>query len=552
MKKLLSILLPLLVCIVLLAACATHETNAAHDIVIVYTNDIHCALEENMGFSSLSAYVKSVRDRGDYVTLVDCGDAIQGNYLGTISKGEYMVDIMNEVGYDLAILGNHEFDYGMDRLKALIDKSNATYLGCNITYSGKGENALSAVKPYEIRSYGDTKVAFIGVTTPSTITGSAPAYFMEDGEYVYDFTSGQDGAALYACVQGYVDECRSAGADYVILLTHLGNDDEISAYSSIALLQNTKGVDACLDAHAHNQIPCRIEHNLNGEDVLLTSTGTKFATFGQLLISPDGTVTSTLISHYEQRDAQIDAYLDELEAGYAAEIATVVATSDIRLSCADADGIRLVRNRETAIGNLCADAYRAVTGADIALVNGGGIRADLPQGDITYADILSTHPYGNLLCVAEVTGQQILDCLEMAYRYTQAEYAENGIAVGESGSFQHVSGLRLSVDTSIPSGVVTDDNVEFVRVDGARRVHDVSVLTDDGYVPLDPEATYTLASHNYLIKNSGSGMNMFRDCKLLMDEGILDYQALIQYITEVLDGKLGTLYASTEGRITID
>ncbi len=552
MKKLLKILLPLLVCLVVLGACAAREADTPHDIVIVYTNDIHCAVDENMGFSSLSAYVKSIRERGDYVTLVDCGDAIQGSYIGTISKGEYMVDIMNEVGYDLAVLGNHEFDYGMPQLQALLGKAKATYLGCNITYSGKGENALSAVKPYEIRSYGDTKIAFIGVTTPSTITSSTPAYFKEDGEYVYDFADGQDGAQLYACVQGYVDECRTAGADYVILLTHLGNDEEISAYSSVALLQNTDGVDACLDAHAHNRIACRIEHNLRGEDVLLSSTGTKFATFGQLLITPDGTLTTTLISHYEQRDTQIDAYLDTVNAGYADEISAVVATSDIRLSCSDADGTRLVRNRETTIGDLCADAYRAISGADIALVNGGGIRADLPQGDITYADILSIHPYGNSLCVAEVTGQQILDCLEMAYRDTQAQYAENGLAVGESGAFQQVSGLRLCIDTSVPSGVVTDENGEFVRVDGARRVHDVFVLRGEEYVPLDPEATYTLASHNYLIKNSGNGLNMFRDCKLLIDEGVLDYQMLIDYITGTLGGKLGTRYARVDGRIIVE
>lgn len=549
MRKTLCLFLTVLL---FLAAFGCADTQAEGDIVILYTGDVHCAIEENIGYAGLRAYVQAMREKTPYVTLVDCGDAVQGNYIGTISKGEYLVDIMNQVGYDLAVLGNHEFDYGMQQLSTLIDRANATYLGCNITYSGSGENALSAVKNYEILSYGDTRVAYIGVTTPATVTSSTPTYFMEDGAYVYDFADGADGQELYDCVQRNVDECLALGADYVILLTHLGDDEAVSAFSSVALLRNTTGVDACLDAHAHNQIPCRIEQNKDGEDVLLSSTGTQLAAIGQLVITSEGVLTTTLIGEYTRRDAQTLAFLDEIKSGYQEEMQKVVAHSDLALSCASADGVRLVRNRETAIGNFVADAYRAATGADIAMINGGGIHADLPQGEITYADILSLHPYGNMLCVAQVSGQQILDCLEMAYRKTQAQYAENGLAVGENGQFQHVSGLRLTVDTSISSGVVVDENGEFLRVDGQRRVRDVMVLRANGtYVPLDPAGTYTLAGHNYMIKNSGGGMNMFRDDPLLMDEGILDVQALIGYLADDLNGELGSHYAAPDGRITV-
>lgn len=549
MRKTLCLFLTVLL---LLATFGCADTQAEGDIVILYTNDVHCAIEENIGYAGLRAYVQTMREKTPYVTLVDCGDAVQGNYIGTISEGEYLVDIMNRVGYDLAVLGNHEFDYGMQQLSALIDRANATYLGCNITYSGSGENALSAVKNYEIISYGDTRVAYIGVTTPATVTSSTPTYFMEDGAYAYDFSDGADGQELYDCVQRNVDECLALGADYVILLTHLGDDEAVSAFSSVALLRNTTGVDVCLDAHAHNQIPCRIEQNRDGQDVLLSSTGTQLAAIGQLVITSEGVLTTTLIGEYTRRDAQMLAFLDEIKSGYREQMQKVVAHSDLALSCASVDGIRLVRNRETAIGNFVADAYRAATGADIAMINGGGIHADLPQGEITYADILSLHPYGNMLCVAQVSGQQILDCLEMAYRKTEAQYAENGLAVGENGQFQHISGLKLTVDTSIASGVVLDENGEFLRVDGQRRVRDVMVLRADGaYVPLDPAGTYTLAGHNYMIKNSGGGMNMFRDDPLLMDEGIPDVQALIRYLVDDLNGELGSRYAAPDGRITV-
>lgn len=552
MRKILSLTLALLMALMLvtpLAGCQAEQS----DIVVIYTNDVHCGIEDNIGYAGLAAYVNTVREQTEYVTLVDCGDAIQGDYIGTVSKGTYIVDIMNELGYDLAVLGNHEFDYGMEQISQLIEQSDATYLGCNLTYSGSGENALSEVKPYEIISYGKTQVAYIGVSTPHSVTSSTPTYFMEDGEYVYGFTAGNDGQDLYDCVQGYIDECLEKGADYVVLLTHLGDDDTVSAYSSTALLRNTTGVDVCLDAHAHSVIPCRVEQNKDGQDVILSSTGTKLANIGQLVISADGTVTTTLISGYTQQDDATVSFVSTIQASYEAELETVVASSDIALSCTDANGVRLVRNRETTIGNLCADAYRAVTGADVALVNGGGIRADLPEGDITYADMLRVHPYGNLLCVVEVTGQEILDCLEYAYRYVQAEASADGVALGESGGFQHVSGLKLTIDTSIPSPIVLDENGQFLEISGQRRVKDVLIQGSDGtYSPIDPEATYTLASHNYLIKSGGDGNTIFMDNTLLMDEGILDYQAIITYITETLGGQLGDLYAETEGRITVE
>ncbi len=527
----------------------------SNDIVVLYTNDIHCAFESEIGFSGLVSYKKAMSEKTPYVTLVDMGDAIQGEVIGSVSKGEYLLDMMNYVGYDLAVFGNHEFDYGMEQLAKVVDEAEHTYLCSNLTYSGKGENLLSDVKPYEIISYGDTSVAYIGVTTPETLTSSTPTYFMEDGEFVYGFMGGNDnGESFYAGVQECVNECRSLGADYVVLMTHLGDLEESAPYTSVELIHNIKGADVVLDGHAHNAISSRIERDKEGKQVVLSSTGTKFANIGQLVITDNGNIFAGLVSDYKEKDAETDKFIAEVKSLYDAEVNRVVGISDIDLKITDANGIRLVRSRETAIGNLCADAYRYVTGADIALVNGGGVRADILKGEITYADIISVHPFGNSLCVVEATGQEILDSLEIASRAAQSIYEENGYAVGEEGSFQHVSGMKYTIDTSIPAGVAFDENGMFTEFTGERRVKNVSVLGADGnYTPIEPEKIYTVASHNYLIKSSGGGITQFSDNNLLINEGISDYQVLINYIVDVLGGKIsGDVYSSTEGRITIE
>ena len=532
------------------------ETNTAmvqDDIVILYTSDVHCGIDENIGYAGLVSYKEWVEEKTPYVTLVDCGDAVQGEVIGTVSNGEYLIDIMNEAGYELAVLGNHEFDYGMEQTGDLIEQANAQYLGCNISYTGEGDNELADVKPYEIIDYGDTSIAFIGVSTPYSVTSSTPTYFMdENGEYIYEFAAGEGGSVLFECIQKNVDECREAGADYVVLLTHLGDADEFSPYSSIDVIGATTGVDVVLDGHAHSEISCRVEKNKDGDEVLLSAVGTKLTNIGQLVITADGHITTGLVDFYTEKDDAITEVIEDIKASYEAEMGKVVAHSDIALSCSDSEGIRRVRNRETTIGNMCADAYRAMAGTDIAFVNGGGIRDDLPEGDITYADIIAVHPFGNTLCAIEVTGQEIMDFLEHVNQFVQTEAAADGLAVGEDGSFQQVSGLKFTVDTSIPSSVVLDENGMFVSIEGDRRVKDIMIMNDSGeYEPIVADKTYTMASHNYLIKEGGSGTDMFTDNVLLIDEGMIDYEILINYITENLNGEMSALYSETEGRIVI-
>lgn len=545
----LSLLLALL--IGLMGGCGSDD--GQQDIVVLYTGDVYCAVDENIGYAGLAAYKKQVEEETPYVALVDCGDALQGDAIGTISQGEYLVDIMNKVGYDFAVLGNHEFDYGMERLAELMEMSDAAYLGCNVDYTGSGENALSALQQYEIVDYGDTKVAFIGISAPESISQSTPAYFMdENGDIVYSFCS-DSGEALYSRVQETVDSCREEGADYVIALTHLGDDESSAPFRSTDLIAGTSGIDAVLDSDSHSAIDSDMVEKEEGREIPLSSSGTGLENIGQLTITPEGDITTRLISDFEEKDSDMESFIADIQSEYEEELQQVIAGSDVELTTESEDGVRLIRNRETNLGDFCADAYRQIAGADIAFVNGGGIRADLPEGDITYEDILAVHPYGNHLCVVEATGQEILDALEMGSRSTMAETGDGEKAAGESGGFLQVSGLRYTIDTSVDSTVKVDKDGMFVSCGQQRRVKNVEVLQDDGsYEPIDVDETYTLASHDYMLRQSGDGFTMFADNEMVVEEGMVDYQILITYISDYLGGSIGEQYSSPDGRITVE
>ena len=541
MRKILSCLLALALLLSGLTAFA--EETAAKDVVVLYTNDVHCGIDENIGYAGLAAYKKAFA-KADYdVLLVDNGDAIQGGPVGTLSKGEYIIDIMNEVGYDVATIGNHEFDYGMDQFMALREKAKFPYVSANFT-DLEGKPILD---PFVIKEAGGRKIAFVGASTPETFTKSTPTYFQnEKGEYIYDFCEGEDGKRLYAAVQKAVDDAREAGAEYVVVLAHLGIDGSSVPYTSSDLIVNTNGIDAVLDGHSHSTIEQEVVKNKDGEEVLLTSTGTKLAAVGALTIAADGTLSTRLHTESIFQDDETTAFVEGIKAQYGETLAKVVASSQVDLivndlTAVDSEGkpIRIIRSQETNLGDLCADAYRLVSGADIGVVNGGGIRAAIPAGDITFEQIISVHPFGNAMCVVEATGQQILDALEKSVSKLP----------DENGGFLHVSGLTFTVDMSVPSTVVVDDKGNFVEVSGERRVKDVKVGGED----IDPAKTYTLASHNYMLKSGGDGFNMFINDKLLQDEVMLDNQVLITYITENLGGVIGEEYAEPygQGRITI-
>ena len=530
----------------LFAQGAAEALEAQKDIVVLYTNDVHCAIDSNIGYAGLAKY-KAEMEKDNFVVLVDAGDAIQGDTIGTVSKGEYLVDIMNEVGYDFCVLGNHEFDYGTDVLASLLKKADAQYLNATIEYTGNGNNLLKDTVPYVIERFGFLDVAFIGVSTPESITKSTPRYFMEDGQFVYDFAAGED---LYAAVQGYVDEVREKGADVVIVISHLGVEEGSEPNRATDLIANTTGIEALIDGHSHTTEPSMLVADKSGRKVLYTQTGTKLNNIGKLTISKDGSVKAELVAEAE-KDEAVTAFIEDIKAQYESLVNTVVAHTEVELSITDENGVRAVRNRETAIGDLCADAYRAVADTDIAFVNGGGIRATIKKGDITTANMISVHPYGNALCSCYATGAEILDALEHSVVNTAATAASDGKAVGESGGFLQVSGIKFTVDTSIPSSVKKDDKGLFVAVEGERRVKDVFVEENGEWVPIDPEKTYTVACHNYLLQDMGDGYTMFTDNVYILDKVLIDNQVIINYICDFLGGNVGSEYAEPQGRITV-
>ena len=502
----------------------------------------------NRTFDLDSDIALEVRDyliaKGNDVVLVDDGDNIQGEPIGTMSKGELCIDLMNKMGYDIAIPGNHEFDYGMDRFLALAEMADFPYISCNFNKEGE-----LVFEPYVIKELGGTKVGFVGVTTPQTLTSSTPRYFQnENGEYIYGFLQDGTGEALISAVQKAVDDARAEGAEYIVVMAHIGNDLSTAPYTYDEIIANTTGIDIFLDGHSHDTEQVTMKDK-DGHEVLRSACGTKLANIGWARIAADGKLSAGLYTwtNGDSVPAMLGVTNDMSEAVGTAmdklneELQTVVAKSAVNLTvndpvAVDANGnpIRMIRRAETNLGDLCADAYLDQSGADIAFVNGGGIRANIPAGDITLGNILKVHPYGNEMCVIEVTGQQILDALEWGARAIP----------GESGGFLQVSGLSYEIHTYIESTCTKDENGMFTGVEGERRVQNVLV----GDKPIDPKATYTLASHNYMLLDAGDGYSMFAGAKVLQNRVKLDNQVLIDYITESLGGVVGEEYEELTGR----
>lgn len=604
MRKCRSLLLTLFLAAGILGGMGTLQSLAAdQDIVILFTNDIHCGVNDNIGYAGVALYKKEMLKETPYVTLVDAGDAVQGAPLGTLSEGEDIVAIMNEMGYEFAIPGNHEFDYKMPQFMRLASLLSCGYYSANFTDAAG--NRIFA--PYKLFQYGDTKLAMVGVTTPESFTKSTPVYFQDEaGNYIYGFSEDETGEKLYAAVQDAVDSARNEGAEIVILVGHLGRNYVTERWSSESVLANTTGIDAMIDGHSHEEYSTTVK-NKNGEDVLLAQTGTKLQSLGKLVISPDDSIRAELIreipaaqelsgTYVVQRgdslsriakrelgdeaawrelyhlnrsrikdpdriptglqltlpgssvvneagrniDPATQDFINSIESQFNETLKTVIGQSSVDLTVNDPDtGLRAIRSRETNLGDLTADAYRAVTGADVAFSNGGGIRSDIPAGQITYRDALNVFPFGNSVCMVEATGQQIRDALEMGVRNLPEE----------TGGFQQVSGMSFTVDTSIPSGVELDEKGNFVRVNGSYRVQDLMI----GGKPVDLSAVYKVASHNYMLLSGGDGMTMFTGCNVLMRDITTDVDALYTYINQDLGGVIGEEYADPrgQGRITI-
>ena len=537
----------MMVAMMWLMTCCTGCEKSGHDepalpvmpdapITIVYENDVHCAVE---GYARLVAVRDSVKRETPYVATVSCGDFVQGDLVGSVSQGEYIVDIMNRVDYDVVAPGNHEFDYGMEQLHRLTERLSATVVCANLR-DLRTERPVFA--PYHIIRYGQTDVAFVGLLTTSTPTSTSPLTYQDStGRVVYTFMKEQ----FYTEAQRQVDAARAEGADYVVVLAHLGDIPEDDHPTSLALIAGTRGIDAVIDGHSHSTIADTVVCNKEGRPVHLSSTGTELEHIGLLTIGTDGSIATRLLpAEGRQGDAQMQAYVAELEKKASESGLHVVARNTVTLIAIDEEGNRLVRLKEMPLGNLCADAFCHVLGTDVALINGGGIRTNMPLGEVTYNDLLAIFPFGNTACTATLSGQQLADALEVAVRLLPVE----------NGSFMQVSGMRFSVDPQVPSPVTLDDDGLFTHIPptAPRRVSHIYIRNRESgeYLPLDPGRIYTLASFDFVLKELGCD-GILRHATIVKDNLGLDAEILATYVGQYLGGTIGEPYDKTEGRISI-
>ena len=511
---------------------AAGETEAACGVTVLYTNDIHTYITKDLTYSKVAAYKDSLEN----VLLVDAGDHIQGTAYGSMDKGATIAQLMNAAGYDLATLGNHEFDYGMDGCMAAIEAADFPYVSCNFYHEANGvagENVLDSYKVFEV---GGVKIAFIGITTPESFTKSTPSYFQdENGNYIYGIAGGTDGEALYTAVQNAID-AASAEADYVIALGHLGVDESSQPWTSREVIANTTGLDAFIDGHSHTTIPMEEVTDEGGSTVILTQTGSYLDAVGQMTIAADGTITTQLLTAENLAEVTPDAEVKAIEDAWVAELdeqlGQVIGYSQVTLDNYDAEGNRLVRKQETNTGDFAADALYYLfdemdLDVDVAVMNGGGVRNEAVTGEISYQTCKAIHTFGNVACLQTVTGQQLLDALEWGAKDVTADGSV------ENGGFLHVSGLRYTINTAIPSTVQQDDKGVWTGgPTGAYRVTNVEVLNNEtgAYEPLDLTAQYNLAGYNYTLRDLGDGFAMFDGAVNVLDYVSEDYMVLANYV----------------------
>ena len=509
------------------------------DVTILYTNDVHTYIDKQspkLTYAAIADLKQSYQDAGKDVLLVDAGDHVQGTAYGSMDEGASIIKLMNAAGYDAATPGNHEFDYGMDRAKAIMKEADFPYLSCNWVDLRTGLRVLPSVKVF-VR--GGRRIAFVGVTTPETFTKSTPAYFMDKAQrkYIYDIQGGEDGKKLYDAVQKAIDKAKLL-ADVVIGLGHLGVDPSSSPWTSEEVIAHTSGFDAFIDGHSHTVMENKQVQDASGKAVTLTQTGSYFANVGEMTIAADGTITTKLIPTHEGMDAGIAAMQTSWVNTVDDMLGEKIAVGDSDFYVSDpATGKRRIRSAETNLGDFVADGIYAYFNeveklhCDVAIMNGGGIRADVPAGDWTFKTCKQVSPFGNVACLMSVTGKQIQDALEFAARFAGEDGKENG-------GFLQVAGATYEIHTDIPNTVQTDEkNVWIGSATGIPRVQNVKIYdkASGSYLPLDPGATYALAGMNYTLRNLGDGFAMFDGAELIKDYVSEDYLVMSTYAM-IFDG----------------
>ena len=578
MRKLIATLLVLVMvmslCVPALADDGNVTTAApaaldATDIVILYTNDVHTYINNPLSYDIIAGVKAELLKQTANVILVDAGDHIQGTAYGSMDKGKTIINLMNAAGYDLATLGNHEFDYAMDgRINVTDSWAKFPYVSCNFYNEAAGVRGENVLDAYKVFTFGEEKVAIIGITTPESFTKSTPAYFQDDaGNYIYGISGGDNGSALYADVQKAIDDAKAEGATKVIALGHLGDDPSSEPWTSEKTIANVTGLTAFIDGHAHSTVEGKNVAGKDGADVLLTQTGEYFNAIGMMVIKADGTILTDLIKTEKITEtvtnadgkeeekvigyklssdlytgaewpvaAKVTAIKDAWMTAIDTQLGTVIGSTALTFDNYDADGKRLVRSQETNTGDFAADALYYLFDSlgydvDVAIMNGGGVRNKAVTGDISYKTAKTIHTFGNVACLQTITGQQLLDALEWGAR--SAGTGE------ECGGFLHVAGITYKIDGEWPSSVQADDKGVWVGAPtGGYRVHDVKVYNKDtgAYEALDLKAKYNLAGYNYTLRDLGDGFNMFSGAVNVIDYVMEDYMVLATYVQAYENG----------------
>jgi len=494
----------------------SQAVKAQKSIVILYENDVHCGIDGYAKIAGLRDAINSADTA--YAAAVCCGDFLQGNTTGAISKGQYIADILRHMDYHALTIGNHEFDYGVPRMMQLLEEVGTPVVCANFYEAGKHQPVFA---PYVIRQYGDKRVAYIGACTPETMISEGYSFYDTDGILLYDLKP----KTFYQLVQQAVDAARSEGADYVVLLSHVGETPQSMGFSSHLLVSNTRGIDIVLDGHTHEIVESVKVKNLDGKEITVTQTGTQFAYVGKLLITADGRLITQLIKSQDipYSNATIAAVTDSIRQKVKTVTSEVVAHTDYTLVVSDENAQWIVRGRETNAGDLVADAYRHAMKADIGMENGGGIRNDIHEGDITYGEIIGMLPYDNTLRRIMVTAEQLKTMLTRC----------TALVPVLDGNFPQCSGLRFTIHSK------------------SHTVSDIEILQADGsYAPIDMQRTYSVALTNY--NHEGGGFfDCFKKCVVLQESSIRYYEALADYLRKVLGGTTGPAYAQPQGRIRI-
>ena len=510
-KRLKHVTLTLFIALLAVTVAAKEKS-----IVILYENDVHCAID---GYASMCGLRDAIAE-GDtcYVGIVSAGDFLQGALPGAISHGQYIADIMRHIDYDAVTLGNHEFDYGVPRMLEMMAQTGAPVVCANFfVFGGKSP----VYQPYVIRQYGKKRIAFVGVTTPESMRAESYAFVDQHDRKIYDLRT----ADVYRLVQEATDKARSEGADYVVVLSHLGEKDCSTGITSHGMIASTRGIDAVLDGHTHSVIPSDYVANIDGKLIPISQTGTQFENVGKLLITADGHFSTSLVATKEHTytSPSLTAVTDSIKTLMDAVTGRTVAMLSQPLPVMNSDQTWKVRYQETGIGNLVADAFRTEMNADIGIINGGGLRNGLPAGTVNYGDIVSVQPFDNHMCLISATGSQIMAMLTKCTKKCPSA----------DGSFPHVSGMRYTIHTA------------------THRVSDVMVLdrASGKYIPLQPERKYTLGVNDYYA--NGGFYSTLKDCALLRSDTKLGRDIMADYMEKTLNGKVGEEYGKPQGRITI-